>query len=137
MSLPRQGHAECDTLEPMGFMLGRLRIAALPVLAGYGPARLIRKISLVVLVGVVAFFTVYPILLLIVSSFRPPIADGAFSLFAYETAFRDPRILPSLLNTFILAVIRTSLSMAFAIFFAWVVTRTNVPMRGFIEFMLW
>jgi iron(III) transport system permease protein len=63
--------------------------------------------------------------------------EGALSLSAYQTAFADPRIVPSLANTFILAVIRTSLSMGFAIFFAWVVTRTNVPMRGSIEFMLW
>jgi iron(III) transport system permease protein len=125
------------TLKPMGFMLGRLRTAAFPIPVRYRRARLIRQASLLILVGAVGFFTVYPILLLIFSSFRPPIAEGAFSLSAYEMAFRDPRILPSLANTFILAVVRTSLSMAFAIFFAWVVTRTNVPMRGFIEFMLW
>jgi iron(III) transport system permease protein len=55
----------------------------------------------------------------------------------WAAAFGDPRLPIALGNTFLLALARVVITTALAIFFAWVVTRTDTPLRGFIEVMLW
>src|SRR5262249_9642767 len=60
-----------------------------------------------------------------------------WGLDAWRTAFADPTLLGALGNTFSLAAIRTAIVTVVAIFFAWVVTRTDTPCRGAIEFTLW
>ena len=88
-----------------------------------------------VLVAVLA----YPLVLLFIKSFavsRPgqPVVWGWDGWIA---AFTDINLAVAIGNTFYLALVRVAISSALAIFFAWVVTRTDTPLKGFIEVALW
>src|SRR3954451_207694 len=113
------------------------RLRTLPTVALPRPSA--RGLLLLVLFGVVVFLTAYPTLFMFVSSFETnrPGQAVTWGLDAWRTAFADPSLLAALGNTFALAAIRTAIVTAVAIFFAWVVTRTDTPWRGAIEFTLW
>lgn len=91
------------------------------------------------LVGVVFFVTAYPLILIFLNSFtlsrpgQPPV----WGLQGWISAFSDRALLSVLANTFSLATVRIAITTILAIFFAWVVARTDTPFRGFIEFALW
>src|SRR5262249_1726120 len=51
--------------------------------------------------------------------------------------FTDVNLAIAIGNTFYLAFVRVIITSALAIFFAWVVTRTDTPLKGFIEVALW
>jgi iron(III) transport system permease protein len=91
------------------------------------------------LIGVIAFFTAYPVVLLFLSSFQvsQPGQPVAWGLEGWRLAFIDPSVPRALWNTFILGVVRVAITTVLSVFFAWVVTRTDTPGKGFIEFMLW
>ena len=98
-----------------------------------------RVILLLVMVGVVGFFTAYPVSLLLINSFQVSAPGDAvqWSLGGWKAAFGDESLVKAFGNTLLLGSIRTAITTGLAIYFAWVVTRTNTPMRGFIEFMMW
>jgi iron(III) transport system permease protein len=81
----------------------------------------------------------YPVALLFLKSFsvNEPGQPTAWGLGGWITAFNDRTLLSTLANTFSLALVRIAITTVVAIFFAWVVTRTDTPFKGFIEFMLW
>jgi iron(III) transport system permease protein len=93
----------------------------------------------VFLVGLIGFFTAYPIILLFFSSFQvsQPGQPIVWGLEGWRLAFSDPSVPEALWNTFTLGVIRVAITTLLSVFFAWVVTRTDTPGVGFIEFMLW
>jgi iron(III) transport system permease protein len=98
-----------------------------------------RFLILLSLFVVIGFMTAYPIGRLIINSFvvsqlGEPTAWG---LGSWQAAFDDPSLAKALGNTFFLGIARTVVSSVLAIYFAWVVTRTNTPYKGLIEFMLW
>ncbi len=113
------------------------RVRAVPVITLPHPSP--RALLLLLLFGVVVFLTAYPTLFMFVSSFETnrPGQAVTWGLDAWRTAFADPTLFAALGNTFALAAIRTVIVTAVAIFFAWVVTRTDTPWRGAIEFTLW
>jgi iron(III) transport system permease protein len=79
------------------------------------------------------------LLLLFIKSFavsRPgqPLVWGVDG---WVAAFTDVNLAVAMGNTFYLALVRVAISSALAIFFAWVVTRTDTPFKGFIEVTLW
>jgi iron(III) transport system permease protein len=81
----------------------------------------------------------YPVLLLFLKSFalsRPGQPDQ-WGLQSWISAFSSDSLLPAVNNTLSLAVVRVALSTALAVFFAWIVTRTNTPLKSFIELLLW
>ena len=89
-------------------------------------------------VGLVAILA-YPLALLFIKSFaisRPgqPVVWG---LDGWTAAFTDANLVIAIGNTFYLGFVRVLLTSALAIFFAWVVTRTDTPLKGFIEVTLW
>jgi iron(III) transport system permease protein len=93
----------------------------------------------VVLLVLLLFMAGYPVLLLFLKSFalsRPGQPD-AWGLQGWISAFSSASLLPAVNNTFSLAALRVTISTALAVFFAWIVTRTNTPLRSFIELMLW
>src|SRR5215211_1761487 len=83
---------------------------------------------------VVAFLTVYPLLMLAYGSVRtqPPGLPGAFSLQGYVEAYSNKANYATWGNSFLLATQVTALSTTVAIFFAWVVARTDTVGRGLI-----
>jgi iron(III) transport system permease protein len=83
---------------------------------------------------VVAFLTVYPLLMLAYGSVRTaaPGLPGVFSLQGYVEAYSNPVNYQTWGNSFLLASQVTLLSTVVAIFFAWIVARTDTPGRGLI-----
>jgi iron(III) transport system permease protein len=96
-------------------------------------------IPLSVLVGLLTILLAYPLALLFVKSFavtRP----GEPTLWAakgWVEAFTDGNLAVAIGNTFYLAFLRVTITTILAIFFAWVVTRTDTPCKGLIEVTLW
>lgn len=96
-------------------------------------------IPVAVLVGTLILFLAYPLALLLVKSFvisRPGQA-AVWGANGWVAAFTDASLAVAIGNTFYLALVRVVISSALAIFFAWVVTRTDTPLKGFIEVTLW
>jgi iron(III) transport system permease protein len=89
--------------------------------------------------GVMASLLAYPVGLLFLKSFavNPPGKPAAWGLDGWIAAFSDNSLPLAFGNTLYLALIRIVLTTILAIFFAWVVTRTNTPGKAFIEQMLW
>jgi iron(III) transport system permease protein len=81
----------------------------------------------------------YPIGLLFVKSFvaSRPGQPTIWTINGWVAAFSDARLPFVLGNTFVLAFARVTITSGLAIFFAWVVTRTDTPLKGLIELSLW
>lgn len=96
-------------------------------------------VCVAVLFALVAFMTAYPTLLIFLGSFQTsrPGEAVAWGLEGWQAAFGDPSMARAMGNTFFLAGVRIFLATSIAVFFAWVVTRTDTPFRGAIEFTLW
>ena len=91
------------------------------------------------LLGILLFFMAYPVGLIFIKSFtnNRPGQTTVWSLEGWIGAFSDPSLPVALGNTFYLALIRIIITTGLAIFFAWVVTRTDTPYRKSIELLLW
>jgi len=85
------------------------------------------------------FLLAYPVALLFLKSFvaSRPGQPTVWTISGWVAAFSDARLPMALGNTLLLALGRIVITTALAIFFAWIVTRTDTPFRGFIEMMLW
>jgi iron(III) transport system permease protein len=97
------------------------------------------SLPMAILFTVVAFLVLTPLVLLILNSFqiaRPgqPIVWG---LEGWITAFTTPGIVKAITNTFKLAITRQAIALALGCFFAWLIARTDLPMKGFLEFFFW
>ncbi|MBQ6470034.1 MAG: iron ABC transporter permease [Lachnospiraceae bacterium] len=79
------------------------------------------------------FTVVYPMLVLIVSSFR---SGGTFSLQNYTRVFGDRSIQNSMINSLKVVIPSTVLSTVLGVFTAWAVVRTNVPGRRLFRKLL-
>lgn len=94
---------------------------------------------LLLLLTVLVLLLAYPVALVFVKSFavNPPGKPSAWGLEGWVAAFNDRHLPWALANTFFLAFLRIIITTVLAIFFAWVVTRTDTPLKGTIEFALW
>src|SRR5262249_61449127 len=68
---------------------------------------------------------------------RRPGEPTVWAVNGWVEAFTDVNLAVAIGNTFYLAFVRVIITSALAIFFAWVVTRTDTPLKGFIEVALW
>ena len=91
------------------------------------------------LVGLLIVILAYPLVLLLVKSFvtSRPGQSAVWGLNGWIEAFTDANLAVAIGNTFYLALVRVVISSVLAIFFAWVVTRTDTPLKGLIEVTLW
>jgi iron(III) transport system permease protein len=96
-------------------------------------------IPLTLLVGLLILILAYPLALLFVKSFviSRPGQPTVWAVNGWVEAFTDVNLAIAIGNTFYLAFIRVIITSVLAIFFAWVVTRTDTPLKGFIEVALW
>jgi iron(III) transport system permease protein len=96
-------------------------------------------IPLALLVGLLILILAYPLALLFVKSFviSRPGQPTVWAINGWVEAFSDVNLAIAIGNTFYLAFVRVIITSALAIFFAWVVTRTDTPLKGFIEVTLW
>ena len=105
------------------------------------PVRYFRLPSLpmTILLLVVGFLVLTPLALMILNSFqiaRPgqPIVWG---LEGWVKAFSTPGIIKAMTNTFTLAITRQAIALLVGAFFAWLIARTDLPMKGLLEFFFW
>jgi len=86
-----------------------------------------------VVMGVLAYLTVGPLIILGWNSFHPGWEYGDsvnFTLASYTKAFVDPKFLTMMSNTAIFGVGSTVLAVGLGSIFAWLVERTNMPFRN-------
>jgi iron(III) transport system permease protein len=97
------------------------------------------RVSLALLVGLLILVLAYPLILLFVKSFvtSRPGQPTVWGLNGWLEAFTDANLAIAIGNTFYLALVRVVITTALAIFFAWVVARTDTPLKGFFEVTLW
>src|SRR5439155_5030678 len=84
----------------------------------------------------VALCVVYPLLLVVLESFQvaPPGQPARYGLDGWRAAFAEPLLRAALLNTLKVTVARQVLSLALALLVAWLIARTDLPGRNWIEF---
>ena len=89
--------------------------------------------------AVVAFLVLYPIFLIIFNSFQVarPGAPPAYGLEGWRIALSSSGMRQAVYNTFLLLFSRQLISFPFAIFLAWLLARTDLPGKGWLEFMFW
>ncbi|HEY7558593.1 MAG TPA: iron ABC transporter permease [Candidatus Binatia bacterium] len=96
-------------------------------------------LPVLLLVGILIIILAYPLGLLFLKSFAisRPGQETVWGIGGWIEAFTDANLPMAVGNTFFLAFARIIITSVFAIFFAWVVTRTDTPFKGFIELALW
>lgn len=91
------------------------------------------------LFAVLAFLILYPVGMLLLGAFTTanPAVDGigldTLSLANFTAAVTDPTILVALRNSLVVGLCGTVLSLAIGILFAWIVARTNTPLKKLVE----
>lgn len=90
------------------------------------------------LTALVGFLVLYPLAMLLWGSIAgvPPGETAQPSLQGWVEAYTTGETYSAFANTLALSLIRAGLSLALAIFFAWVLTRTDVPYRRALQLML-
>ncbi|MDF2682177.1 MAG: ABC-type Fe3+ transport system permease component [Brevibacillus sp.] len=92
----------------------------------------------IVSLGVV-FVVLYPVLLLFINSFK----EGSFGqetgwgLANWRLALSEPDLLSALGNTLSLTFVQQSIAIVVGILLAWLIARTDLPGRDWIEFGFW
>ncbi|HXV48625.1 MAG TPA: iron ABC transporter permease [Candidatus Binatia bacterium] len=97
------------------------------------------SVPVLLLVGILIVILAYPLVLLFLKSFAEsrPGQETVWGFGGWIAAYTDANLPIAIGNTFFLALARIVITSVLAIFFAWVVTRTDTPFKGFIEFALW
>ncbi len=90
------------------------------------------------LTAFVGFLVLYPLAMLLWGSIAgvPPGETAQPSLRGWVEAYTTADTYSAFLNTLLLSLVRAGLSLMLAIFFAWVLTRTDVPYRRALQLML-
>lgn len=86
-----------------------------------------------------AVAVLYPVVLLLINSFvvSKPHESTQYGLAAWHFALTDLGMLKSLWNTVLVSVARQGIALPVAIFFAWLIARTNIPGGRWLEFLFW
>ncbi len=96
-------------------------------------------LSYTAVLGIVAALVLYPVALVVLSSFRSglPGDAGDLTLDAWRRAFSDRAIVTALWNTVAISAAILGISFPIAIVVAWVLARTDIPGAQWLEFMFW
>jgi iron(III) transport system permease protein len=88
---------------------------------------------------VVGFLVLTPLCLMILNSFQTarPGEPIVWGVEGWVKAFNTPGIVNAMHNTFSLAITRQAIALLIGSFFAWLIARTDIPMKGFLEFLFW
>ncbi|HEX4192993.1 MAG TPA: iron ABC transporter permease [Stellaceae bacterium] len=92
-----------------------------------------------IVLGIVGLFVLYPVLVILVDSFVVGPIGGArhWGLDGWRAAFTDPTMLNAVANTVKVLVANESISLPSAVLLAWLLARTDLPLRGMFEFAFW
>ncbi|MFC1930502.1 ABC transporter permease [Chloroflexota bacterium] len=98
-----------------------------------------RYIGMLTLIAILGFITIYPLGMIFYGSFRsgPPGVPGVYTIQGYIDAYSDPTIIKALGTTLILGIARTAITLLIAVFFCWILIRTDTPMKGTLEILMW
>ncbi|WP_022721047.1 iron ABC transporter permease [Rhodopseudomonas sp. B29] len=96
-----------------------------------------RFIAIALLIAVLAFLSVYPLSMLLYGSLHstPPGVAGEFNLDGYADVFTWQSFV-TLANTVGISLAKTIPSLMLAILLAWILARTDTPMRGTLEVLV-
>jgi iron(III) transport system permease protein len=102
------------------------------------------RLSAVTIVGTIALamiglLVLYPILILVLNSFQVGQfgTQTHFGLDNWSAALRSARVVDALKNTVSLAIARQSIGIVVAVLIAWLLARTDLPGRNWLEFGFW
>ena len=89
--------------------------------------------------AVVAFLVLYPLWLLLLNSFQVGVAgtSATWGLANWRAAFVEPTLWSSVVNTVALAATRQALALVIGVPVAWLIARTDLPGRHWLEFGFW
>ena len=91
------------------------------------------------ILGIVAFFVLYPAFTLFVTSFEigafTPNASTGFD--NWIQVFESPRLTEAIVNTLTLSFVRQAIGLTVGIIIAWLIARTNLPMGSWLEVGFW
>lgn len=89
--------------------------------------------------GILGFVVLYPITLLLVNSFNvaDPMDPPRYALDGWRRALAAPGIVESLINTFKVVGLVQGITFPLAILLAWLLARTDIPARNWLEFGFW
>ena len=88
---------------------------------------------------ILAFLALYPLMLLLLYSFQvsSPGLDPVWSLQGWRDAFASPGIRQALWNTITIAVVTQAIAVVAGVGLAWLVARTDLPGRDWLETGCW
>ena len=125
MSEKSQAMSQVATLERGSFFPWRkLSLPSLPMIG---------------LLAVVGFLVLTPLFLMILNSFQTarPGQPIVWGMEGWVKALNTPGILKAIGNTFTLAITRQTIALFVGSFFAWLIARSDIPMKGMLEFFFW
>jgi iron(III) transport system permease protein len=98
-----------------------------------------QTLLLSLLLAAIAFLVVTPLFLLLLNSFQIGKPGGAvvYSLDGWRQAFGSIGIVDAVYNSFSLAITRQLIAMIVGVFLAWLLARTDIPMKKGLEFLFW
>jgi iron(III) transport system permease protein len=96
-------------------------------------------VGLAVLLAILALLVVYPIVLLAIESFHvgPFGRETGWGIDNWVAALSTPRTVSAIVNTITLSVTREGISIVFGVALAWLIARTDLPGRNWLEFGFW
>ena len=90
---------------------------------------------------VLGFYLIWPVMLLMINSLdtRPDwfVGTREWGLENWRTAWSEPHLVQSLLNSFMIWGLVVGISFPIAVVIAWVLARTRIPWSHGLEFMFW
>lgn len=97
------------------------------------------SILMTLLLFLVAFMVLTPLILMTVNSFQvgQPGEEVVYGLDGWQIAFTSPGTVEAMVNTFNLSITRQLVALVIGVVLAWVLARTDIPMKGTLEFLFW
>ena len=91
------------------------------------------------LLALVALCVVFPLVLVAIQSLQvaPPGQPARYGLDGWRAALGEPGLRTALVNTLTVTLVRQLISLPLAVLIAWLLARTDLPGRGWIEFAFW
>ena len=95
-------------------------------------------VAKIVVALLLAYFLVWPLVMLLVGSLRssPLDSSAVWSTAGFERSFTDPNTLTATLNSLGFALASTAFAMVMAVYFATLSSRADIPLRRFITPMM-
>jgi iron(III) transport system permease protein len=96
-----------------------------------------RNLALTGLIAILAFLSLYPLMMLFYGSIHstPPGMAGEYNLNGYRALFTRENY-TILFNTVVLSLVKTLIALVLAVLLAWIVARTDTPYRGTLEVLI-